>query len=75
MAVSVAGGGASLTTGTPTVLFPFRPASATSGPTYAVTRNGGRFLLGAIVETDPKAPLSIVQNWTAGLSTTARYRR
>ncbi|AMY07941.1 Transcriptional regulator HilA [Luteitalea pratensis] len=74
MAVSVAGGGASLTTGTPTVLFPFRPASATSGPTYAVTRNGERFLLSAIVETDPKAPLSIVQNWTAGLSTTARYR-
>jgi hypothetical protein len=28
MTVSVTGGGASLTTGTPTVLFPFRPAAA-----------------------------------------------
>ena len=67
MAVSVTGGGASLTTGTPTVLFAFRPAAATTGPSYAVTRNGERFLLSAIVETDARAPLSVVQNWTEGI--------
>ena len=67
MALPVTGGGASLTTGTPTVLFPFRPAAATTGPSYAVTRNGQRFLLSAIVETDAKAPLSVVQNWTEGI--------
>ena len=60
MAVSVKGGGASLTTGAPTVLFAFRRASATIVPSYAVTRNGQRFLLSAIVETDVKAPLSVV---------------
>lgn len=67
MTVSVTGGGASLTTGTPTVLFPFRPAAATTGPSYAVTRNGQRFLLSAIVEADAKAALSVVQNWTEGI--------
>jgi hypothetical protein len=67
MAVSVTGGDASLTTGTPTALFAFRPASAIVVPSYAVTRNGQRFLLSAIVETDAKAPLSVVQNWTDGI--------
>ena len=67
MAVSVTGGGASLTTGTPTVLFAFRPAAAVVVPSYAVTREGQRFLLSAIVETDAKAPLSVVQNWTEGI--------
>jgi Tol biopolymer transport system component len=67
MTVSVTGSGASLTTGTPTVLFPFRPAAATTGPSYAVTQNGQRFLLSAIVEADAKAALSVVQNWTEGI--------
>ena len=67
MAVSVTGGGANLKTGIPTVLFAFRPAAATTGPSYAVTRNGERFLLSAIVETDAKAALSVVQNWTEGI--------
>ena len=62
MAVSVTEGGPSLTTGTPTGLFPFRPAAAITVPSYAVTRNGQRFLLSAIVETDAKAALSVVQN-------------
>jgi hypothetical protein len=67
MAVSVKGGGASLTTGAPTVLFAFRRASATIVPSYAVTRNGQRFLLSAIVETGVKTPLSVVENWTDGI--------
>jgi len=66
MAVSVTGSGASLTTGTP-IVFPFRPAAATTGPSYAVTRNGQRFLLSAIVAADAKAALSVVQNWTEGI--------
>jgi Tol biopolymer transport system component len=67
MSVSVIGDGGALTTGTPTALFAFRPAGAATIPSFAATRNGQRFLLSAIVETDPKAPLSVVQNWTAAL--------
>lgn len=33
-------------------------------PSYAVTRDGQRFLLSAITETDREAALSVVQNWT-----------
>lgn len=66
MAVSVTGSDATLTTGTPTALFAFRPAGAITVPSYAVTRNGERVLLSAIVETDAKAPLSVVQNWSEG---------
>ena len=43
MAVPVTAHGASLTTGTPTVLFPLRPAAAMIGPSYAATRSGQRF--------------------------------
>ncbi|HKE24788.1 MAG TPA: hypothetical protein VKB88_20645, partial [Bryobacteraceae bacterium] len=67
MAVSVAGSAAALTTGTPTPLFAFRPAGVIAVPSYAVTRDGQRFLLSAIVETYPRAPLSVVQNWTAAI--------
>jgi Tol biopolymer transport system component/DNA-binding winged helix-turn-helix (wHTH) protein len=68
MAVFVTGGDVTLTTGTPMALFAFRPAGAITVPSYAVTRNGERFLLSAIVDTDPKAPLSVVQNWTVGIA-------
>ena len=67
MAVSVTNSGETLATGTPTALFPFRPAGAPTVPSYTATRDGQRLLLSAIVDTDPKAPLSVVQNWTAGV--------
>jgi Tol biopolymer transport system component/DNA-binding winged helix-turn-helix (wHTH) protein len=67
MGVSVTGDGATLTTGTPTPLLAFRAAATMTVPSYAVTRDGQRFLLSAIVDTDPRAPLSVVQNWTAGV--------
>ena len=67
MWVSVTGGGVTLATGTPTALFAFRPAGAATVPSFAATRTGQRFLLSGIVETDPKAPLSVVQNWTAAV--------
>jgi Tol biopolymer transport system component len=67
MAVSVTGDGATLTTGTPAPLFAFRAAGTMTVPSYAVTRDGQRFLLSAIVETDPRAVLSVVQNWTVGV--------
>ena len=67
MAVPVTVGGATLTTGTPTALFAFRPSATINVPSFGVARNGERFLLSAIVETDPKAPLSVVYNWTAGI--------
>jgi hypothetical protein len=33
---------------------------------YAVTADGQRFLINAIVETEPNAPLTVVVNWVAG---------
>jgi eukaryotic-like serine/threonine-protein kinase len=54
--------------GTPAPLFPFRAGTvrSTSVPTpYAVTDNGQRFLINAVVETEPNAPLTVVTNWTA----------
>ncbi len=33
---------------------------------YAVTADGQRFLINAIVETEPNAPLTVVVNWAAG---------
>jgi hypothetical protein len=67
MAVSVTGDGPSLTTGTPTPQFAFRAAGTMTVQSYAVTSDGERFVLTAIVETDPKAALSVVQNWTVGV--------
>jgi hypothetical protein len=36
-------------------------------PSYAVTRDGQRFLLSAIIENDSRAALSVVQNWMMGV--------
>jgi eukaryotic-like serine/threonine-protein kinase len=66
MAVSVTGDGATLTTGTPTPLFAFRAGTMTV-PAYAVARDGQRFLVSVITEPDPRAALSVVQNWTVGV--------
>ena len=48
-------------------LFEFRAGTldATFAP-YAVTADGQRFLINAVVETEPNAPLTVVVNWTAG---------
>jgi Tol biopolymer transport system component len=59
--------GDALTTGTPTALFAFRAAGAVTVASYSPSRDGQRLLLSAIVESDPKAPLSVVQHWTSGL--------
>jgi hypothetical protein len=32
---------------------------------YAVTRDGQRFLINAVVDTEPNAPLRVVVNWAA----------
>jgi hypothetical protein len=47
--------------------FPFRPAGAPMVPSCTATQDGQRFLLSAIVDPDARAPLSVVQNWTAGV--------
>lgn len=64
MAVAVKGG-ASFESGAPVALFEFRPGGNVITPYYAVTRDGQRFLLSTIVETEPNAPLTVVLNWTA----------
>ena len=59
--------GTSLEVGTPVALFEFRPATNAITPYYSVTRDGQRFLLSTIVETEPNAPLTVVVNWSAEL--------
>jgi len=34
---------------------------------FDVTADGQRFLINAVVETEPKAPLTVVVNWAAGV--------
>jgi hypothetical protein len=34
---------------------------------YVVTADGKRFLINAMVETEPNAPLTVVVNWAAGV--------
>ena len=67
MAISVTADGGPFATGTPTPLFAFRAAGTMTVPSYAVTRDGQRFLLSAIIENDSRAALSVVQNWMMGV--------
>ncbi|MBA3440285.1 MAG: PD40 domain-containing protein, partial [Pyrinomonadaceae bacterium] len=64
MAVPVTSG-ASLAVGAPVALFEFRASGNVIMPYYSVTRDGQRFLLSTIVETEAAAPLTVVINWTA----------
>ncbi len=57
--------GASFNMGAPAPLFEFRASSNLSSPFYSVTRDGQRFLLSTIVETEPNAPMTAVVNWAA----------
>jgi len=58
--------GESLEVGEPVSLFEFRAGTllVTFTP-YAVTAEGQRFLINAVVDTEPNAPLMVVVNWTA----------
>jgi eukaryotic-like serine/threonine-protein kinase len=58
---------ANLAVGAPVALFEFRPSSSQIAPFYSVSRDGQRFLLSTIVETEKNAPLTVVVNWTAGV--------
>lgn len=65
MAVAV-GSGESFTAGAALALFEFRAGSRLlSFAPYAVTGDGQRFLINAIMETQASAPLTVVVNWTA----------
>src|SRR5262249_16113416 len=69
MAVSVKSG-ESLETGPPVSLFEFRAGNGRSSGApapYAVTADGQRFLINAVVETEPNAPLTVWVNWAAGV--------
>jgi len=51
----------------PVALFEFRAGGDLITPYYSVTRDGQRFLLSTIVDSDPTAPLMVITNWTAEL--------
>jgi len=48
-------------------LFEFRAGTLQGFAPYAATADGRRFLLNAVVETEPNARLTVVVNWAAGL--------
>jgi len=65
MAVPVRSG-ESFEMGAPVSLFEFRTGVfVLNNAPYAVTADGQRFLINAVVETEPNAPLTVVVNWTA----------
>jgi dipeptidyl aminopeptidase/acylaminoacyl peptidase len=52
----------------PVSLFEFRAGTGLANFTqYAVTRDGQRFLISEVVETEPNAPLTVAPNWTVGV--------
>jgi hypothetical protein len=60
--------GESFEVGAPILLFEFRPGPADPRlAPYAVTADGQRFLINAVVETESNAPLTVVVNWAAGV--------
>jgi hypothetical protein len=58
--------GESFEAGAPGALFEFRAGTFQTFAPYAVTADGQRFLINAVVETEPNAPLTVVVNWAAG---------
>ena len=67
MAVQVRSG-VSFEVGAAAPLFEFRAGTLlTNLAPYAVTADGQRFLINAVVDTEPSAPLTVVVNWAADL--------
>ena len=59
--------GESFEVGAAVSLFEFRAGTPQLFAPYAVTADGQRFLINAVVETEPNAPLTVVVNWAAGV--------
>ena len=59
--------GTSLAVGTPVALFSFRTGDLADQQYYSVDRDGQRFLLNTIVESETYSPLTVLVNWMAGL--------
>ena len=59
-----------LTVGLPVPLFRTHIPSANAGfdsPWYAVAKDGQRFLMNEVVDDESASPITIFQNWAAGL--------
>jgi hypothetical protein len=65
MMVTPVRSGESFEVGAAVPLFEFRAGSLQYFAPYAVTADGQRFLINAVVETEPNAPLTVVVNWAA----------
>ena len=57
--------GAGYEASAPAPLFEFRPGGNLITPYYVVTKDGQKFLLSTIVDTEAAAPLMVVINWAA----------
>ena len=68
MAVSVKTNGNNFEAGSPNPLFEVRlSAPVTGGASYAVTRDGQRFLMNVVVDEASPSPIVVVENWPAVL--------
>ncbi|MGH9848399.1 MAG: hypothetical protein ACREBD_00945, partial [Blastocatellia bacterium] len=59
--------GTSFEVGAAVPLFEFRAGTVPGYAPYAVTADGHRFLINAVMETEPNAPLTVWVNWAAGV--------
>jgi serine/threonine protein kinase/Tol biopolymer transport system component len=59
----------------PVPLFAFRPAAVLTTPFYSPAPDGRRFLISAIVDAEPGAPLTVVLDWAALLRPAAEAGR
>jgi Tol biopolymer transport system component len=66
MAVQIKGG-ENFEPGATSSLFEFRAGTVQGFSPYAVTADGQRFLINAVVDSEQNAPLTVVVNWTAGV--------
>jgi serine/threonine protein kinase/Tol biopolymer transport system component len=57
----------SLAVGAPVALFEFRSGRLLDQPYYSVDRDGQRFLLNTIVESETNSPLTVIVNWMAAM--------
>ena len=57
--------GASLEVSTPAPRFDFRAGGNLIGAYYCVTKDGQKFLLSTIVDTEERSPVTVLTNWTA----------
>ena len=67
MAVEVGGASGAFEAGEPKPLFELRAGGFPGGGYYTAARDGKRFLVTALTDTEESQQITVVLNWAAGL--------